>query len=520
MQSILRNAGGASSHRSSPQHNSYVQRMQNVAARPRDTQPAVEIAMSFGEVVETDLMYYKGYVIQHFVCRASRWHSAIETPSRTEAQLLENISTAWISLFGPMRTLVTDPESGLNTANATAHLKRLGTNLKVRGKDQHARYIERRGAILRHALHVMDTQAVREGIGIDLFFKDLLAQCVFCGNSLTHVGGSTPYQVVFGRQPSMLPPITDDPGLNDRREARIREIALQSMISATSATRVARAVKVPTTLTAADRFKPDDLVELYRTPSNKDVSGWSGPYGVVESRAHDGVIVVSINGINRPYRIQDVRHTMFAQSLYGTANVVISQNALNLIHAFLKQLSAGRTETFGLVEDSWGNPIVTRTTKRWPKVARSLNHLIRTSFQLYDVCSVRIGRHVHKLPGQAGPQFNITFNWDITNPDRMSAYTAETAKFNVNDIFGQQEPHFAIMQCFCLDQSHGIIMEEIVDSLPIREPVRQDRSSHAQSLNDGYSARLSTTPEEHTESNRASSEAEILFLQHFALMTS
>ena len=77
MQSILRNAGV-------PQ--SVVDLIPNIiatckecrmwAARPRETKPAVEIAMSFGEVVETDLMFYKEFIIHHFVCRASRWHAA------------------------------------------------------------------------------------------------------------------------------------------------------------------------------------------------------------------------------------------------------------------------------------------------------------------------------------------------------------------------------------------------------------------------------------------------------------
>ena len=101
-----------------------------------------------------------------------------------------------------MESLITDPESGLSTPTAEAELKRLGVSIKVRGKDQHARYIERRGAVLRHALHVMDEQARREGITCDT--ATLLAQAVFAGNAMTFIGRVTPYQAVLGRQPSML----------------------------------------------------------------------------------------------------------------------------------------------------------------------------------------------------------------------------------------------------------------------------------------------------------------------------
>ena len=149
------------------------------AAKGRDTKPSISIAMNFNEVVETDLMYYKEFVIHHFVCRASRWHTAMQTPSRTEEQLLENIFTCWVNTFGPMTTLVSDMESGLSTEAVKARLARAGITMKLRGKDQRARYIERRGAILRHSMHVMDAQAVREGI--DLSFGTLLASCVLQG---------------------------------------------------------------------------------------------------------------------------------------------------------------------------------------------------------------------------------------------------------------------------------------------------------------------------------------------------
>ena len=66
----------------------------------------------------------------------------MQTPSRTEEQLLENIFTCWVNTFGPMTTLVSDMESGLSTEAVKARLARAGITIKLRGKDQHARYIE------------------------------------------------------------------------------------------------------------------------------------------------------------------------------------------------------------------------------------------------------------------------------------------------------------------------------------------------------------------------------------------
>jgi len=515
MTSLLRNAGVSQEVLNSiPDIIATCKECRMWTARPKDTRPSVQVAMAFNEVVETDLLFYKEFIIQHFVCRASRWHSAIQTPNKTEAQLLENVSTAWVTIFGPMSTLVSDPESGLSTPTAEAHLKRMGIKLKLRGKDQHARYVERRGAILRHALHVADAQAVREGISLP--FKELLAQCVFSGNALTHVGGVTPYQVVMGRQPAMLPPITDDPSIDERRDARIREIALQAMIGATSAARVSLALKTPTTLTAEDRFKPDDLVELYRTPANKDSSGWSGPYRVVECRAFDGIAVLKVGGINRPYRIQDIRHAMFITTLLGTTSADVAKRALNCVHQFLESLPPNRIECFGLTDDDWGNQVVTQASRKWPTIARALNYLIRTSLQMYDVCAARLGREVRNLPHKKGTQFNVALNWDMLNPDHVSTHTSDQSKLNVTKVFGSQQEHFAILQCFKLDQARGLLLEDVVDSLPTREPVDQEASSRNPTPHSAASNhRLSTIPEE-TSSHQISNEAEILFMKHFA----
>ena len=72
-------------------------------------------------------------------------------------------------------------------------------------------------------------------------FPILLAEAVFAGNCLTFVGGVTPYQVVYGCQPAIKPPLameTDDVDAegppNDCTEARVREVALQAMVEATA----------------------------------------------------------------------------------------------------------------------------------------------------------------------------------------------------------------------------------------------------------------------------------------------
>ena len=55
----------------------------------------------------------------------------------------------------------------------------------------------------------------------------------------------------------------------------------------------------------------DDLVDFFRKPINKDVSGWRGPARVVNvSNVTDGEISVHWQGRTMPCRIQDLRRTL------------------------------------------------------------------------------------------------------------------------------------------------------------------------------------------------------------------
>ena len=75
---------------------------------------------------------------------------------------------------------------GIDSTSTRAFLARHGIDLQIKAKGQHARMIERRGAILRHCLHTMKAQLQKEGITVT--FDQLLAHAIFAGNALTNVG--------------------------------------------------------------------------------------------------------------------------------------------------------------------------------------------------------------------------------------------------------------------------------------------------------------------------------------------
>ena len=129
------------------------------------------------------------------------------------------------------------------------------------------------------------------------------------GNALTFIGGSSPYQAVYGRTPAMLPDLTlTEEDATGAQQQRVRTIAINNMIQATTIARVGRSLRSKTHLGVEQSgIRENDLVDVYRTPSSKDVSGWRGPYKVVRLEPERGQVIVSVNGRERPSRVGDVR---------------------------------------------------------------------------------------------------------------------------------------------------------------------------------------------------------------------
>lgn len=274
-------------------------------ARPANkTIPTMRMSTAFNEHVEVDLMFYKEHTIFHMICCATRWHAAALVRSRQEEELLSATHKIWLSIHGPMQQLISDGELGISGDSAQAKLKRLGISLKIRAPGQHARFIERRGAILRTTLHCIESQLVREGVQTNM--DSLLSEAVFAGNTLIHVGGATPYQCIYGRTPAMMPPVPDDDGaeleldpISEQARHKVRTVALESMIQATSLARTNRALRAKAVAATETPYHKGDLVDYHR-PTGKDVTGWQGPVEVVESKPEEGIVIVQIDGKPRP----------------------------------------------------------------------------------------------------------------------------------------------------------------------------------------------------------------------------
>ena len=128
-----------------------------------------------------------------------------------------------------------DGELSLGEPESLSYFNLRGIQRKIRAPSQHARYIERRGGLLREQMHLIESQLKESGIKMP--FKVILNEAVFAGNALLTNDGVSPYVAVYGRTPPMVPeinaPIDPDkgaePGLT-RNVHRIREIAIQMLI--------------------------------------------------------------------------------------------------------------------------------------------------------------------------------------------------------------------------------------------------------------------------------------------------
>ena len=140
------------------------------------------------------------------VDRCTRWQATTAVDDKLQDTLCEAMERIWIGIFGPPEEILCDGEGGISISDSTrSRLTRHGIKLLTRAKDQHARYAERRGALLRDAIHKIYSQLHEEGISLP--FESVLSEATFSGNALITVGSHTPYNAVMGRVPRMLPSI-------------------------------------------------------------------------------------------------------------------------------------------------------------------------------------------------------------------------------------------------------------------------------------------------------------------------
>ena len=93
---------------------------------------------------------------------------------------------------------------------------------------------------------------------------------------------------------------------------RLRELAVGAIVQGNAEDRLKLAARTKTRSTGQLlNLKPGDMVDIWRDPPNKDITGWRGPCQVVSlDRLDEGVIDVKWQGRTSPCRVPDVRRAI------------------------------------------------------------------------------------------------------------------------------------------------------------------------------------------------------------------
>ena len=126
---------------------------------------SVDLADKCNAQVECDLLCVHQYIIFHLIDRCTRWHAGRVVPNKEEETLTTALAELWVQIHGPMKELFIDGETGMVASDlSNTYLRRQSIQLRVRAKDQHARFIERRGVLLRDQRHITESQLEVEGV--------------------------------------------------------------------------------------------------------------------------------------------------------------------------------------------------------------------------------------------------------------------------------------------------------------------------------------------------------------------
>ena len=334
--------------------------------------------------------------------------------------LMAAIDELWIAIHGPPKELIFDGEAAMARSDAfNRYLSRKGIHPHVRGKEQHARYVGRRGALLRDCVHRIEGQLKEEGVQMP--FGSVLAEAVFCGNALLAINGYSPYSAVYGRVPDILPSIEQvappdaerDPPLV-RHSHRLREIAVQSIVEGSARARLGRALNARTTMSAENmNLRVGEEIDFFRPQGTKDASGWFGPAVVIDiSKATRGVITLRFQGQVTEAMVQNVRRHLHSLVYQAAAlrRPFHHTNVWETIAKVPEQLAPGVLRQFGQIWDSqgWHRAAFDSTHPGWIQAVwfYAENHL-----HMHPVVSARTGRGLRKLPAVRGYTRAVTLLW-------------------------------------------------------------------------------------------------------------
>ena len=438
---------------------------------------STRLATGFNEAVQWDILFLAEAMVSHCIDEATRWSAGGVLGDKTAITIIGAITHHWVRPYGPMRLLVTDQESGLTGEEAAQWLDRWSIQIKTREPGAHAQLVERHHELLRQLVHRVQVQLREERIKMP--FEIIAAECFLVKNLLISVGGSSPYQAVFGRVPPLLAEFepasecqVDDasagiPGIS-RSHHRLRELTLQSMVDLTAKKRMERALNSKTRLAQQQLdLQPGDQVDFFRTPATKDESGWRGPAQVVQA-GPPAVIKWQDRFIQ--VRTQDLRRSLvYLGLLSGDWSVetgvyedpttsawfmVKPENPVHVVQAFADNLDAKVIRLGWLFDESWRRA---EANARHSEIVWAILHVAACGFHLVGCIGARVGGGVAKLEGLVQCDHSFLWWWRRGDP-RNSWYfdSAGGARILLSEVFGKDRWPFTSFVQFLMASDEGV----------------------------------------------------------------
>ncbi|CAK0801215.1 unnamed protein product, partial [Prorocentrum cordatum] len=275
--------------------------------------------------------------------------------------------------------------------------------------------------------------------GIIIKPEQIVRESCYAKNALMTVGRTTPYKAVLGETPNLLqdfetPTTTQQEDQQHLHRARARELALSSMIEKTATERLIRSER-SRTRPAGQKFqyKTGDLVDIFRTPPNKDLDGWRGPAKIVdatEETLNDGIVHVRWGGRVLICRLQDVRrHTSFWSSFF-----LQFPDEWAPLRAFVTELGR-RMIVIGWVYAAQGW-IIFQGARLHPGIfARGLM-IAHMHMGLANCVGIRVGYGIHTIPEMHAVSFAPFAYW-CTGQDGYSYLEWQGARrLDTTQVFG------------------------------------------------------------------------------------
>ena len=276
--------------------------------------PVVGFSMAtrFNQCVAMDLKKFGKVWVLHMICHATRLIAGAVIRNKYPMLVIKGVMQHWVCIYGAPDVFLSD--NGGEFSNE--EFRELGERFNINIKTTAAESPWSNGLVERHNA-IMGDMIEKTMVDTKCSLELALMWCVTAHNTLTNVHGFSPFQLVFGRNPSLpavqvdKPPALESDTVSDilRKNLNTMHAARQAYIRSESCEKVRRALRHNIRTTGEIRYVTGDRVYYKRLESRK----WKGPAVVL---GQDGKQVL-VKHAGQYVRVHPCRLTLEKETIVG-----------------------------------------------------------------------------------------------------------------------------------------------------------------------------------------------------------